>query len=115
VLVVDDNVDSADMIAEALTALGHSTRAVYDGPSALAAAGELAPEVALVDLGLPGMSGLELAGRLRDAVAAVRLIAVTGRSGDHDRAASHAAGFDAHLVKPVRLADLAARIADLAP
>ncbi|HET9626510.1 MAG TPA: ATP-binding protein [Kofleriaceae bacterium] len=114
VLIVDDNVDAAELLAEALAQLGHTTRVAYDGPSALAIAAELEPEVAVLDIGLPGMSGLELAGhlRVRDR-GAPRLIALTGYGQDADRRRSTDAGFDAHLIKPVDLGALARVIAGL--
>ncbi|WP_291982683.1 ATP-binding protein [Luteitalea sp.] len=103
VLVVDDNVDAAGLLAEWLSAVGHETVAVHDGPSAIAAAEAVPPDVALLDLGLPVMDGYELARRfsehprLRD----VRLFAVTGYGQDTDRARSLASGFAEHLVKPI--------------
>src|SRR5262249_43536133 len=115
VLIVDDNVDAADLIAEVLTQLGHATRTAYDGPSALAIAAELHPEIAVLDIGPPGMSGFELAERLRDlGGAAPRLIALTGYGQDVDRRRSTEAGFDAHLIKPVDLGVLVRTIARLA-
>lgn len=116
VLVVDDNQDAAELIAEALTDLGHTAEVAPDGEQALTMTATFAPEVALIDLGLPGISGLELARRLRSmpALGATYLIALTGYSGDRDRAATRDAGFDEHLVKPVRVLDLAARIAAIA-
>lgn len=105
VLVVDDNEDAALMMAEYVSALGYATRVVHDGPSALRAAEELVPHVALVDIGLPVMNGYELAKRLRAMapLAGMRLVAVTGYGQDVDRRRSAAAGFDAHLIKPVDL------------
>jgi signal transduction histidine kinase len=103
VLVVDDNPDAASMLAEAVSTLGCDARVAHDGPAAILAADELAPHVALLDVGLPVMDGYELATRLRDARRGepLRLVAITGygQSADRERAAQ--AGFDAHLVKPV--------------
>lgn len=116
VLVVDDNRDAAELIAEALTDLGHTTAIAADGEQALTVTATFAPEVALIDLGLPGIDGLEVARRLRamPALGGVHLIAITGYGGDGDRAATRDAGFDEHLVKPVRVLELAARIAAIA-
>ena len=116
VLIVDDNRDSAEMIAEALSALGYATHVAFDAPGALHAVQEFGPDVALLDIGLPVMSGYELAHRLRDSPASahVALIAVTGYGQPRDRLASGDAGFDAHLVKPVDLDQLAHVVATLA-
>jgi signal transduction histidine kinase/CheY-like chemotaxis protein len=103
ILVVDDNEDAADLLGESLTLHGHEIRLVADGPSALAVAKDFRPEIALLDIGLPGMDGYELGMRLRDlpGLADVRLIAVTGYGQESDRRRSAEAGFDCHLVKPV--------------
>jgi DNA-binding response OmpR family regulator len=104
VLVVDDNEDAAETLADALAAAGHTTAVASDGPAALRAALEFRPHVALLDIGLPVMDGFELARHFRsDDVhrARTRLVAVTGYGQDHDRQRSAAAGFDDHLVKPV--------------
>jgi PAS domain S-box-containing protein len=109
VLVVDDNVDAAQLLAEALTDLGHNTRVAYDGPSALTEAARFQPEVALLDIGLPVMDGFELARRLRRDLPGgmpLRLIALTGYGQGSDRERSAEAGFDRHFVKPVRLEEL---------
>jgi PAS domain S-box-containing protein len=105
VLIVDDNCDAADLLAEALAEAGFCTRTAYDGPSALTAAGEFAPDVALLDMGLPVMDGYELARRLRDSERgrAMRLVAVTGYGQGSDRMAARAAGFDEHFIKPIDL------------
>lgn len=109
VLIVDDNEDSAKMIAEALSELGHDTRIALDGPSALNVVTAFLPDVALLDIGLPVMDGHELARRLKAEreTQRIRLIAVTGYGQPRDRVASTEAGFDAHLVKPVDLHELA--------
>lgn len=105
VLVVDDNRDAADLLAEALTALGHEAQRAFDAPSALEVAAAFAPEVALLDLGLPVMNGWELARRLRElpACRGARLFAVTGYGLDADIERSREAGFERHFVKPVDL------------
>ncbi|CAL1239987.1 response regulator [Candidatus Methylocalor cossyra] len=103
ILVVDDNVDSADSMALLLSLDGHDARTAFDGPGALAEAAEFRPQVVLLDIGLPGMDGYEVARRLRALpdLGAVLIIAVTGYGQDDDRIRSKAAGFDHHLVKPV--------------
>src|SRR5581483_7778696 len=103
VLVVDDNIDAASTLGELLRASGHVVRLAHDGSTALALAGEFAPEVALVDIGLPLMDGYEVARRLRRECAdnALRIVAVSGYGAESDRRRSAEAGFDAHLVKPV--------------
>ncbi len=109
VLVVDDNEDAAIMLAEALRTLGFEVRTAHDGPGAVALAGEFRPDVALLDIGLPMMDGYEVARRLReaDSTAGVTLVALTGYGQESDRQRSEAAGFSAHLVKPVDLDELA--------
>ncbi len=103
VLVVDDNVDSAELLREMLQWVGHEVAIAHDGPSALALAERFVPEVALLDIGLPVMDGYELGRRLVAAPqgASCRLIALSGYGQDRDRAQSQASGFEAHLVKPV--------------
>ena len=113
ILVVDDNADSAQGTAKILTRQGHDVRIVYDGPSALAAAREHRPRYVLLDIGLPGMDGYEVAARLRqeEALKGSTLIAVSGYGQDSDRRRSREAGFDQHLVKPVDPAELLALLA----
>lgn len=103
ILVVDDNVDSADSMALLLALDGHDTRTAFDGPGALAEALAFRPRVVLLDIGLPGMDGYEVARRMRElpGLRDVLLIAITGYGRDDDRARSKEAGFDHHLVKPV--------------
>jgi CheY-like chemotaxis protein len=103
VLVVDDNRDSAESLAALLGVLGHEVHAAHDGREALELARRLAPDLVLLDIGMPGMSGHEVARRLRaDAgLSDTVLIALTGYGSDNDRRASREAGFDGHLVKPI--------------
>jgi signal transduction histidine kinase len=103
ILIVDDNVDAAEMLAVMLHGWGHDTRVVYDGPSALTAAEEFQPEIVLLDLGLPTLDGYETGRRLRETACgrAALVVAVTGWGQEQDVARSRAAGFDRHLVKPV--------------
>jgi signal transduction histidine kinase len=108
ILVVDDNKDAADGFGEFLEASGHVTRVVYDGLSALEAAREFRPEVALLDLGLPVMDGNELARRLLALLSdePPALVAITGYGDQLDRRQSSEAGFDHHLLKPVDASEL---------
>ncbi len=103
VLVVDDNIDGADMVATMLQMSGHQTRTAYSGQSALEMAGEYQPDFVVLDIGLPEMDGFEVARRLRQLpqLKDVRLIAATGYGRDSDRQRSKEAGFDYHLVKPI--------------
>jgi CheY-like chemotaxis protein/anti-sigma regulatory factor (Ser/Thr protein kinase) len=104
ILVVDDNQDAAQILAELLVQLGFEVHVAHDGPSALAAASSFRPHICLLDIGLPVMDGYELAERLRrmpGLPAELRMIAITGYGQDADRLRSRAAGFNAHMVKPV--------------
>jgi CheY-like chemotaxis protein len=103
VLVVDDNVDAALSMALLLRAAGHETEAAHDGPAALAAAGRFRPDAVLLDIGLPGMDGYEVARALRAGANGRRLVlvALTGYGGAGARQRAAAAGFDHHLTKPV--------------
>jgi CheY-like chemotaxis protein/anti-sigma regulatory factor (Ser/Thr protein kinase) len=102
VLVVDDNVDAAESLALMLRAVGHEVRTAHDGPAALREAGALRPEVVLLDIGLPGMDGYEVARRLRqqEGLGQALVVALTGYGQEEDRRRAAAAGFDVHLVKP---------------
>jgi CheY-like chemotaxis protein len=111
ILIADDNRDSAETLAALLRMEGHEVKAVHDGPVALSAFGELKPDVALLDIGMPGLTGYEVARKMRQSSggAALTLIAITGWGQDVDKERAHAAGFDHHLTKPVdpqRLVDL---------
>jgi PAS domain S-box-containing protein len=112
VLVVDDNVDSAETVAMLLEIDGHVTRLAHDGPAALQTAREFVPDLVLLDLGLPGMNGYEVARRLREepSLERVRLIAVTGYGREDDRRRSLDAGFEHHLTKPVEYDELGALV-----
>ena len=103
ILVVDDNEDGAEMLAEALIGKGYDTRVAHDAPAALRVAADFLPDVAFLDLGLPVMDGYELAAHLREVpgLAGLRLIAVTGYGQASDRRRTRDAGFHGHLVKPV--------------
>jgi PAS domain S-box-containing protein len=108
VLIVDDNVDGAESLATLLVIHGHTVRTAPDGPSALASAEEFRPDVILLDIGLPGLNGYEVARRLRSRPESrgVRLVALTGWGQAADRERSRDAGFDLHVVKPVDPAEL---------
>jgi len=103
ILIVDDNVDMVGGLVRLLELLGHDVRTAYDGPAAIETARVHRPEFVLLDLGLPGMDGYQVATRLRqeqgsqDAV----IIAVTGYGQEDDRCRSREAGIDHHLVKPI--------------
>jgi len=102
ILVVDDNRDAADSLCMLLKSRGHDVRVAYDGLEAVGAAVAFGPEVALLDIGLPKLSGYEAARRIREAGGAeTLLIAVTGWGQEEDRRRAREAGFDYHLTKPV--------------
>jgi CheY-like chemotaxis protein len=113
--VIDDNVDAAESIALLLESDGHVARVAHDGPAALIAARTLSPELVLLDLGLPGMNGYQVAELLRadPACAQSLFVALTGFGREEDRRRSTDAGFRAHLTKPVEYAELGALVRDL--
>ena len=113
VLVVDDNADAAETLASLLALDGHDVRVAGTGPDALSVLAGFSPDVAFLDIGLPGMSGYELARRIRGEPrhAGVRLVAVTGWGQREDRRLSHEAGFDHHLTKPVDPHDVQSLVA----
>ncbi len=108
VLVVDDNVDAALSLAQLLEMDGHQSQAVYGALEALECVPQFRPDIVLLDIGLPEMSGYEVAQRLRQMtdLAPMKLIALTGYGHSDDKARALAAGFDAHLAKPVDLGAL---------
>lgn len=107
-LVVDDNRDSADALAELLRLGGHEVAVAYSGREALAAGGSFRPEVVLLDLGMPEIDGYETARRLRAQPGgdSLKLVAFTGFGQERERERSRQAGFDHHLVKPVQVEQL---------
>ena len=113
VLVVDDNVDAAESMSALHEIWGHEAHACHAGPPALMGVERLRPDTVLLDIGLPGMDGYEVARRLRAvADSPVRLLAaLTGYGQEQDRERSAAAGFDIHLTKPVDPARLRALLA----
>ncbi|RDK05536.1 hybrid sensor histidine kinase/response regulator [Cupriavidus lacunae] len=114
VLVVDDNADSADSMAELLAMLGHEARAAHGGHQALAVAAEFRPDCVLLDLHMPDMSGYEVLQALREASGgrAVQFLALTGRGTAEDRRRSKLAGFHAHLTKPLAIDALSRALAE---
>lgn len=117
VLAVDDNADAVDTLAELLEIWGYEVRVAYSGDEALARARDFRPDVMLLDIGLPGMDGYELARTLRGDASfhGCHLIAVTGFGQEEDRQRSTDAGFDQHLTKPVDPNDLRAALARIKP
>ncbi len=115
ILVVDDNLDAADTLARLLDSFGHAVRTAASGPQALALLGDFRPELAVLDIGLPGMDGYELARRLRadPRLEGLHMVALTGYGHEVDRARALAAGFDEHLVKPVPVDQLMGTIGRL--
>ena len=107
VLVVDDNEDAAALLSEGLAMLGYEVRTAPDGPSAIRIAEQFHPQIGLLDIGLPGMDGYELARKLGPVLpSGSRLIALSGYGQESDRHAAAEAGFALHLTKPVDLAEL---------
>jgi two-component system CheB/CheR fusion protein len=118
VLVIEDNIDVAESLRSLLELRGHRVRTSYDGTSGIAAAREFKPEVILCDLGLPGVSGYDVARSLRvDEASAPRpvLVALSGYTQPEDRARSAEAGFQHHLAKPLDLGDLESVLAGVTP
>lgn len=113
-LIVDDNVDTAHGLARLLTRRRYDVRLAHDGPAALEIAQTFSPAVVLLDIGLPGMDGYEVARRLRaePRCAGALIIALSGYGQDEDRRLSREAGFDHHLVKPVDLEQIYALLRD---
>ena len=112
VLIVDDNQDSAEALGTALRLEGHSVEIAHNGPEALSKAVAFEPDVAVLDIGLPGMDGYEVARKLREEprLSNVLLLAVSGYGQDDDRRRAREAGFDHHLTKPVPVAEINALI-----
>ncbi len=114
IVLVDDNDDMREMLAEFLVAAGHTVQSAADGVGGLAAILAIRPDVAIVDIGLPGIDGYEIARRVRAQIGqAVRLVAVTGYGRAEDRERTRAAGFDGHLVKPAGVDEVLAAIDSL--
>ena len=117
ILVVDDNPDAAHSLTFLLKMIGHEVQTALDGPQALEIAATTRPDAILLDIGLPRMSGLEVARRIRAAEwgQSIKLIALTGWGKAEDREQTRKAGFDTHLVKPVNIAELIAALATSEP
>lgn len=113
ILVVDDNADAADTLAALLRLEGHEAHTVYTGRDAIAVAARSAPDVVLLDIGLPDMSGYEVAKLLRSNLNSTRLVALTGYGQAEDLGHARAAGFDGHLVKPVDVETLTRTLQEL--
>jgi PAS domain S-box-containing protein len=113
ILLADDNADAVELLRDLLEFEGHRVEVAANGLAAIEAAESFLPDVAFLDIGMPGLNGYEVARRLRaaPALAQARLVAVTGWGTQEDRARSEAAGFDVHLTKPVELDALNAIIA----
>ncbi|MFJ1302797.1 ATP-binding protein [Pseudomonadota bacterium AL_CKDN230030165-1A_HGKHYDSX7] len=117
VLVVDDNRDAVESLIALLELEGHEARLAYDGKQAIEIGAQMRPQVILMDIGMPGMSGHEACRRIRqlDWGKDITIVAFSGWGQEEDRRASHEAGFDAHLVKPVDLDALITLLADVSP
>jgi CheY-like chemotaxis protein/anti-sigma regulatory factor (Ser/Thr protein kinase) len=117
VLVIDDNPDAADTLQALVELNGHRCVTARDGAAGLELARDLVPDVVLLDIGMPGMNGYEVARRIRQvpALEGVRLVAVTGYATDEDRERALEAGFDTHLSKPVSYEQLVRRLPQLGP
>jgi CheY-like chemotaxis protein len=116
VLVVDDNRDSADALAAVLAGQGYAASAAYSGGEAIEHAERARPDVVLLDIGMPGTSGFDVARALRDYRRAPKpvIVAVTGAAEPSDRLAARMAGFDHYLVKPVEVGALVSLLERLA-
>jgi two-component system, sensor histidine kinase len=108
ILIIEDNQDGREMLRALLTIAGHEVHASADGPSGVAAAAQVAPDLVLIDIALPGMEGYEVARRIRasNGGKSMRLVAISGFGQAEDRRRSLEAGFDAHLTKPFSIETL---------
>jgi CheY-like chemotaxis protein len=114
ILLVDDQADAIDALAMLLELDGHGVRTAYSGADALTVVETFIPDVALIDVSMPDMSGMHLVQLLRSnpALANTRLIALTGYAGDADKKKAAEAGFDAHMTKPVSMDQLTRLVAE---
>ena len=115
ILVVDDNLDAADALANLLRLEGHDVHLAHDGLAAIEAAATFRPDIVLLDIGMPKLNGYEACRRIRDRLPGKRIamVALTGFGQEQDRHRSQDAGFDAHFVKPVDVGSLMKHIASL--
>ena len=114
ILIVEDNRDAREMLRTVLELDGHTVIQAGDGLSAIRLAVETAPDIVLMDIGLPELDGFEVARRIRARVGgAIRLVALSGYGDPEAREQAHRAGFDAHLVKPVPPEDLTRLLSSL--
>ena len=112
VLIVDDNRDAAESLAMLVEVLGYEAHVCFDGATALVAVDDCPPDLILLDLSMPGMSGFDVARLLRTRATPLRarVVALSGRADDEDRRLTREAGFDGHLLKPVDVATLQATL-----
>jgi CheY-like chemotaxis protein len=117
IVLVEDNEDIRESMQELLTDLGYEVHAASDGASGAALILELEPDVAIVDIGLPGIDGYEVAARVRIQLGPerLRMVAMTGYGDDSDRRRTREAGFDTHLVKPAGIDDVVRSVTPLPP
>ena len=113
ILMIEDNADAREAMCALLALDGHVIEAAADGPQGLELARTKQPEIALIDIGLPGMDGYEVAREMRALGIPIVLVALTGYGQPEDRRRAEEAGFDAHLVKPVDPTELTATLARL--
>ena len=115
ILIVDDNEDSANMLAKLLERSGHATRTAYNGPMTLEIAAEFLPDVVLLDIGLPGINGYEVARRLRQIphLDRIKIVAMTGYGQESDIRLAQEAGFDSHQLKPINFAKVSELLATM--
>jgi len=107
VVVIEDNPDVRDLLKLRLRRLGHHVEAASDGPSGLARVLKERPDVALIDIGLPGIDGYEIAQKVRQALGqSITLVALSGFGQPDDKRRAMESGFDQHLTKPVEFGDL---------
>ena len=114
ILIVDDNVDSAEMLGLSLRSLGHTVEVVHGGRAALAALARVQPDIVLLDIVMPDMTGYDVARRIREQLGArTRIVALSGFGGDDDRQRALDAGFDAYASKPIAPAELAELVSEM--
>ncbi|MGA7742850.1 MAG: response regulator [Polyangia bacterium] len=117
ILVIEDNVDTAESLREVLLFGGHEVEVAYNGPQGIAKAREFRPDVVLCDIGLPGMDGLDVARAFKsdETLRGSFLVALSGYALPEDLQCARAAGFEAHLAKPSSIEQFDRLLADLAP